>query len=67
MVAAEKKVSGLSDQLAQGNYAPLLEWLRENVHQHGRKYLPAELMRRATGEPIQAHYRIEYLRHKYMS
>ena len=67
MVAAEKKVPGLSDQLAQGNYAPLLRWLRENVHQHGRRYLPAELMRRATGEPTQARYRIEYLRNKYLN
>jgi carboxypeptidase Taq len=65
MVAAEKKIPGLSDQLAQGNYAPLLHWLRENVHQHGRRYLPAELMRKATGEPTQARYRIEYLRNKY--
>jgi carboxypeptidase Taq len=67
MAVAEKKVPGLSDQLAQGNYAPLLRWLRENVHQHGRRYLPAELMRKATGEPTQARYRIEYLRSKYLS
>jgi carboxypeptidase Taq len=67
MAAAEKKVSGLSAQLAQGNYVPLLHWLRENVHQHGRRYLPAELMRRATGEPTQARYRIEYLRNKYLN
>jgi carboxypeptidase Taq len=67
MVAAERNDPGLSSQLAQGNYAPLLTWLRENVHQHGRRYLPAELMRKATGEPTQARYRIEYLRNKYAS
>jgi carboxypeptidase Taq len=67
MVAAEKKIPGLSDQLGQGKYAPLLHWLRENVHQHGRRYLPAELMLKATGEPTQARYRIEYLRNKYLS
>jgi carboxypeptidase Taq len=65
MVAAERTVPGLSGLLAQGNYAPLLKWLRQNVHQHGRRYLPAELMRKATGEPTQARYRIEYLRNKY--
>ncbi len=67
MFAAEKKISGLPDQLARGSYAPLLHWLRENVHQHGRRYLPAELMRSATGEPTQARYRIEYLRNKYLN
>jgi carboxypeptidase Taq len=66
MFAAEKQVPGLSDQLAQGHYQPLLDWLRENIHQHGRRYLPAELMRRATGETTQAKYRIEYLRDKYI-
>jgi carboxypeptidase Taq len=67
MFAAEKKISGLPDQLVRGNYVPLLHWLRENVHQHGRRYLPAELMRKATGEPTQARYRIEYLRNKYLN
>jgi carboxypeptidase Taq len=66
MFAADKDLQGLPEQLAQGNYAPLLNWLRENVHQHGRRFLPAELMRRATGEPTQARYRIEYLRNKYL-
>jgi carboxypeptidase Taq len=67
MFAAEQIIPGLPDQLAQGNYAPLLRWLRENIHQHGRRYLPAELMRKATGEPTQARYRIEYLRSKYLN
>src|SRR3984957_6830874 len=67
MAAAEQTIPGLPDQLAQGNYAPLLRWLRENIHQHGRRYLPAELMRKATGEPTQARYRIEYLRNKYLN
>jgi carboxypeptidase Taq len=66
MIAAEKKVPGLTDQLAQGNYAPLLHWLRENIHQHGRRFLPADLMTKATGEPTQARYRVEYLKKKYL-
>jgi carboxypeptidase Taq len=66
MNAAQKSVPELSDQVGRGSYASLLQWLRENVHQHGRTYLPAELMRRATGEPTQARYRIEYLRNKYL-
>ncbi len=66
MVAAGKKVTGLTDQLAQGEYAPLLKWLRENIHQHGRRYLPADLMTKATGEPTQARYRVEYLKKKYL-
>ena len=66
MFAAEKQVQGLCDQLAQGHYRPLLDWLRANIHQPGRKYLPADLMRRATGETTQTRYRIAYLRDKYL-
>jgi carboxypeptidase Taq len=65
MFAAEKQIPSLQNQLAGGHYQPLLHWLRENIHQHGRRYLPAELMRRATGETTHAKYRIEYLRKKY--
>jgi carboxypeptidase Taq len=43
----------------------LLDWLRDKIHRHGRRYLPNDLMARATGEPTQAKYRIEYLRAKY--
>jgi carboxypeptidase Taq len=67
MFAAEKKIQELPDQLAHGNYGPLLQWLRANIHQHGRRYLPAELMHMATGETTQARYRIEYLRTKYLN
>jgi carboxypeptidase Taq len=65
MFAAEKQIAGLQDHLAEGHYQSLLQWLREKIHQHGRRYLPAELMRRATGETTHAKYRVEYLRKKY--
>ena len=28
------------EQIGRGEFAPLREWLREHVHQHGRKYMP---------------------------
>jgi carboxypeptidase Taq len=40
------------DELAQGKIATLLSWLRENIHQHGRKFTPGELVRRVTGQPL---------------
>jgi carboxypeptidase Taq len=66
MFTAERKIEQLPDQLASGNYGPLLQWLRANIHQHGRAYPPAELMEKATGETTQARYRIDYLRTKYL-
>lgn len=34
----------------RGEFAPILSWLRERVHQHGRRWPAEELVRRVTGE-----------------
>ncbi len=43
---------GLEDDLRQGQTNRLLNWLRENIHQHGRRYSSDELCRRITGESL---------------
>ena len=40
------------DELNQGQTTRLLAWLRENIHQHGRKFTPGELVERVTGQPL---------------
>ena len=40
------------DELAQGKTTALLAWLRENIHQHGKKFTPGELVQRVTGKPL---------------
>ena len=42
-----------------------MEWLRANIHRHGRKYLPAELVDKATGEPLTSRCYLDYLTTKY--
>ena len=49
----------------RGQFGTLLGWLRENIHQHGRKFTADELTRRVTGEGIQSKYYLEYLKGKY--
>jgi carboxypeptidase Taq len=51
-------------QLERGEFAPLREWLRANVHRHGRKYLPRELLRRVTGDDLRVDPFLRYLREK---
>jgi carboxypeptidase Taq len=65
MAAAERSISELPQQLADGEYGQLLDWLRRNVHQHGQRFETPQLMVQATGETTQARYRIEYLQQKY--
>lgn len=64
---AEQQVPGLKDAINRGDYAPLLKWLREKIHIHGRRYLPQDLIRLATGEESNPAYHSEYLKKKYCS
>ncbi|HEX8373372.1 MAG TPA: carboxypeptidase M32 [Chthoniobacterales bacterium] len=66
MATAEKKIPQLDDELTLGNYDPLLQWLRENVHRHGQTLHASEIMERATGETTNPKYHLEYLRAKYL-
>jgi carboxypeptidase Taq len=65
--AAEKQIPDLSMHLENGNMQPLLNWLRENIHQHGKRYSASELCQRITGEPLNVDYFIAYAKQKYGS
>ena len=48
MIAA---VPDLPAHIAEGDFRPLLAWLRANVHEQGARYETQELIARATGRP----------------
>ncbi len=50
--AADRALGGLPDLLRRGEFATLREWLRREVHCHGRRHEPAELCRRVTGSAL---------------
>ena len=54
----------LDEHLLRGEFAPLREWLREQVHRHGRKFPPRELLRRITGDDLRVDPFLGYLREK---
>ena len=61
---AEKTLGNLDEQLAAGQFEPLREWLRVEIHQHGSRYRAAELCQRLTGRELEAAPFCEYLRAK---
>jgi carboxypeptidase Taq len=63
--AAREALPDLDDRLAAGDCAPLRDWLRENVHRHGRALMPAEIIERATGGPLDPQPFLDYLEAKY--
>ena len=63
---ATTKNGDVATAIDAGNFAPLLGWLRENVHVHGSRYMPQDLIERVTGETTQAQYHLEHLRERYL-
>lgn len=60
-----KDIRGLDDEIRKGKFDELLGWLRENVHRHGRKYDPQDLVKRVTGSKIDPAPYVRYLTRKY--
>jgi carboxypeptidase Taq len=60
-----KDIRGLDDQIRKGNFSELLAWLRRNIHEHGQKYEPQELVERITGSKITPEPYVRYLTKKY--
>ncbi|MBV9468023.1 MAG: carboxypeptidase M32 [Abitibacteriaceae bacterium] len=60
--AAQPKVP---QEIEQGQFSTLHEWLQENIYQHGSKYTAPELIERVTGDPLSIEPYLRYLRGKY--
>lgn len=65
LLEAAKQDPAIAAGIEQAQYAPLLGWLVENVHQHGRSLLPNEIAQRATGRTLTADPYVNYLHDKY--
>lgn len=62
--AATAAIPGLQDGFARGEFQPLLGWLNQNIHAHGRRFLPGELCQRVTGAPLSSEPFLNYLKGK---
>jgi carboxypeptidase Taq len=62
---AEVQLPSLRTDIARGHFRPLYDWLRTNVHTHGKKYPPPALIGRATGQPLSTEPYLHYLTTKF--
>ncbi len=58
----EVDIEGLSEK---GDFDPILQWLRANIHQYGSLYWPKELVKKVTGKPLDLKYFLGYIKEKY--
>jgi len=60
-------IPDLWDHVEQGNFRPLLSWLRDKVHRHGRRRRAPEIIREITGKEPGSEAYFWYLEGKYGS
>ncbi len=61
-----RELPDLYEQFEHGEFMALREWLRTNVHQHGRKFMPADTLNRIVGTPkIEVGPYVRYLKQKF--
>ena len=63
---AKEQIPDLDESIRSGNFKPLREWLRVNVHELGSLYETADdLLEKVTGKPLDPSIFVSYLKNKY--
>jgi len=65
--AARRAVPGIPEALARGDFAPLMGWLRANVHSQGSSLSARELITAATGKPLDPEIYKRHLTQRYLN
>ncbi len=61
---AQKDLGDVYSMFAAGEFAPLLGWLRENIHRHGKRFTGPQLVHHVTGKALSAEPLMRHLRAK---
>jgi carboxypeptidase Taq len=61
---AARDLGDLDGMLGRGEFAPLLQWLRTNIHSQGQRYKARDLVRRVTGKGLSAQALLSHLNRK---
>jgi carboxypeptidase Taq len=61
----QREMPDVEEQIRRGEFAVLLGWLRQNIHRHGAKFEPQELVQHVTGSKIDPAPYMRYLKNKY--
>jgi len=62
---ASQELGDLNEQFAHGDFAPLRNWLREQIHERGQLYRAGRLLQVVTGESLDSRPLTRHLRDKY--
>ena len=65
--AARRAMPNVLDEIGQGDFSHLLNWLREKVHGKGSFYPVSELLISATGEDLNETFFVDHLKQRYLA
>ncbi len=63
--ALKKEYPNIEKDIEKGDFMRIQQWLKENIHKHGRKYLADEIIKNTCGEGLNPDAYLDYLRKKY--
>jgi len=63
--AAKKSILNLEKEFAAGKFEHFRQWLRNNIHIHGKTYSANGLIMEITGEELSSKYFVNYIANKY--
>ncbi len=63
--SAQQSLGDLDGMFAQGEFQPLLNWLRDQIHARGTLYRAAELIQVVTGRPLSSEALLRHLNRKF--
>ncbi|MEX2161047.1 MAG: carboxypeptidase M32 [Anaerolineales bacterium] len=61
----QRDIPDIENKIRNAEFAPLLKWLNEKVHQPGAKFEPQEMVQRITGSKIDGSAYLRYLKTKF--
>lgn len=65
MHALRRDMPDVEERIERGELAPVNAWLTERIHRYGKSRTPDELIRGATGEPLNPRCLIDHLQRKF--
>ena len=63
----ELDLKDLTNDVRSGDFAKILQWLRENIHSKGRLFKPDQLLKDTTGCDVSIDPLMSYLSEKFQS
>jgi carboxypeptidase Taq len=65
LASIEKDLPEWKNQIAQGNFQDIKQWLIKNIHSYGDLYDPSDLLKKTSGEELSVKPYLSYLNQKY--